>query len=504
MRNLVLAFLLSFLLQSCNVDPSMTPAEEDLYAIPLPPGPVQKTGGTIDLFPVELDDYFVNPGIGWQDGPGAFGFAGLPGTVDYALRRDISWSILNPREGVFDWSELDRQLLLAKDRGNQYSFRVYTMVGEGLGGHVMPQWVVDKGVAFYPDGQPDYSSCVYQEEWSKFIEELVRIYDGNPDVAFIDISGYGSFNEWSWQDLQTDWDEDWDSGYNTGTVSPDMFKTLDGQARRRLADMFLGGSYKGHMCRAPDGSMISTDYAYGGFQKTQLLMPFAGIAQSSQYVYSQRKDVGVRYDSLGCDGDGVFYRVEEILSEVWKTAPVAFELCNPNYLEVDDAAWLLQAARGSIVHNNNWKYGRSALEDMMKYAGYRYFPREIQVRVDGRVLDLDMNWKNLGYAPSYPKMGQIFNLTLYLLDMKGRPVYTHIFDADISSWMPFGSTPDLNGYRIEESISVPDDVPDGEYLVALAIMDARTGKSINLPMGGRDHQGYYVLFSVDIEQDVDS
>src|SRR5215203_5201570 len=114
------------------------------------------------------------------------------------------------------------------------------MVGAPFDGHMIPDWVLRKGAKLFADGEPDYSNCIYQETWARFVEQLSIRYDGNPDVAFIDISGYGNFNEWGWQNQQTEWDELWADHYSLGTAVPADFQTLDGQARKRLADMFIG------------------------------------------------------------------------------------------------------------------------------------------------------------------------------------------------------------------------------------------------------------------------
>jgi hypothetical protein len=470
------------------------------YVIPPPPGPVTVESNVVKIMPVVVNDYITNPGIGWQDGPEPYGILGFPETVTYSYRRKISWAILNPKEGIYDWSALDEQLAEAKKQGKQFSFRVYTMVGEDFDGHMIPAWVIEKGASLFPNGEPIYSNCVYQEEWGRFVDELVSRYDGNSDIAFIDISGYGNFNEWSWRDQQTDWDEEWQDNYEAGNYSAEGFTTLDGQSRRRLADMFIGGSFQGHQCRTADGQTLHVDYAYGGFQKTQLLMPYAGIVQSSQYVFSRRPDVGFRYDCLGYEGEHVFEKIKDILSEVWKTAPVVFELCRPDDVEVEDAKWLLEAAHGSIVHNNNWKYELPALEDMMRYAGYRYFLQKMEVEAEDRILGVKMVWQNLGFAPSYPKMGQNFQMYFHLLNYYGESVYSEPMAADISSWMPAtSSTESVIGYEVVQSVEISDEVEPGKYLVAVDILDQRTGKPILLAMGGRDEQGFYVMFPIEIK-----
>jgi hypothetical protein len=500
-KKIIVLSVLLMLLQSCAL-PSSFGGEGNRsdYKIPEPPGPIRQVGNSYQINPKTLDRYLINPGIGWQDGPERYGVVGFPGTIAYSDRQLISWAILNPEEGIYDWTALDRQIAQAVNRREQYSFRIYTMIGEEFGEHQVPLWVLSKGATLLENGEPDYADCVYQAEWSRFVNELINKYDGNPDIAFIDISGYGNFNEWSWQDEQTEWDEDWDSAYQAGIAAPQNFTTLDGQARRRLADIFIGGSFQGHSCRIQDGLISQIGYSYDGFQKTQLVMPYAGIVQSAQYVFLRRQDVGVRYDCLGYDGQNVFSKLEDILLEVWMTAPVVFEMCIPQNVDVEDAKWLLRETHGSVVHNNNWQYDNLVLEDMMRYAGYRYFLKEATVLVEENKLNLGMEWQNLGYSPAYPKMGQDFHLYVYLLDYEGYPVFNRRLDEDISTWMPASTLPeDQNYYNISDLLEIPSDVGSGKYLLAVSIIDDRTGGTVKLAMGGRDENGYYVLMPVDVK-----
>ncbi len=121
-----------------------------------------------------------------------------------------------------------------------------------------------------------------------FVNALVERYDGNPNIAFIDISGYGDFNEWSWVD-QTEWDFSWEEHYNQGTASKYTFNTIDGQARRRLADMFIGGEFTDTFAERISNKPRYVNYKYAGFQKSQLVLPYAGMIQATQYVFTQRR-----------------------------------------------------------------------------------------------------------------------------------------------------------------------------------------------------------------------
>jgi len=454
----------------------------------------------ITITPRMVRDYLINPGIGWQDGPEAFGIMDFPETVDYSDRRAIAWLELNPAKGIYNWSHLDAQLDEAKETGKQFSFRIYTTVGENYDGHMVPPWVLNTGARILKSGEPDFSNCVYQEAWGKFVDELIRKYDGDPNIAYIDISGYGNFNEWSWQDDQTEWDEKWATDYANGTASGTSLTTLDGQARRRLADMFIGGSFSGHACRKPDGVISYVDYSYPGFQKTQLIMPYAGIIQSSQYVYSRRQDIGFRYDCLGRDGRDLFEKIGYQINNIWMKAPIVYELCKPDQMDPEDASWLLRASHASIVHNNNWKYNRDKLEDMMVNVGYRYSLKEAKIELTGHMLEMNMIWQNVGSAPSYPLMGQKFSLYFYLLDQAGSQVLQQPIPVNIAAWMP-AIAPDIAPpeYYVISNIQIPSSLSNGTYRVGVSIVDERTAKSIQLAFSGGNVDGIYILSSINIK-----
>jgi hypothetical protein len=503
-RYLFTGIMIASLLQGCSHFYSHAGGEKDLIPNATPflaytkaPPP---TTEVLQITPLKLDTYLTNPGMGWQDDPQSVTSMNIPETVSYSDRQKIGWAKLNPAEGVYDWSSLDAQLNQAIRDGKQFSFRIYTYVGEEYGGNMVPAWVRAKGARFLPSGEPDYSSCAYQEAWGEFVDELIRVYDGNPNIAFIDISGYGNFNEWSWQGAQTEWDQQWANDYENGTPSAASFQTLDGQARRRLVDAFIGGSFDGHQCRAQNGEIILVNYSYPGFRKTQLLMPYAGILQSTQYAYSRRTDIGFRHDCLGRDGAALYDKVGFQINKIWKNAPVVYELCRPNEVDLEGAGRLLQMTHASIVHNNSSHYPQEQLEEMLSEVGYRYFLKSADLSVGGRSVDIAMEWQNTGFAPSYPRMGQDFRLYFDLVDRSGLPVFRELIPADISAWQPAAaSQTEPPGYRISHRFQIPSSVLDGTYQAGLTILDLRTGKPIHLSFEGGNKNGVYILSPITIQ-----
>lgn len=453
----------------------------------------------VTINPIPIDSYLSNPGIGWQDEFNS-SFRYLPETVVYSKRIDISWDNLNPAEGIYNWTALDDQLSFAVDSGRQYSFRVYTMVGETFGGHKIPLWVLEKGAKLMPSGEPDYSNCVYQEEWGKFVQELKNRYDGNTDIAFIDISGYGNFNEWSWRDDQTVWDKLWEQNYHDGTANASTIQTIDGQARRRLADMFIGGTFDNHMCFDENGSLKTTSYSYEGFTATQLVMPFAGISQSVQYVNLRRPDVGLRYDSLGRLDSSTFIHIDNEFSQIWRRAPIVFELSKPEEFNVNAANQQLQTSHASLVHNNDYEKGKNILQDLLSDIGYRYFLKQAKFDIElmpGGMIDFVMIWQNIGTAPNYPKMGQNFQLHVNLIDQQDNMIADYVIPENISSWYPSASV-DVPSpeYEITHVIYLPENLSSGVYSLMVSIIDIRTGKPINLAFSGNNKFGQYHLTDI--------
>ncbi len=490
--SIVLAGSFVAITQIIDLDDDSTLASQPEQAVPAVVEPL--LSNPVTARPEPLDTYLTNPGIGWQHFP-AVGEQLLPETVVYVHRSDISWNILNPEEGVYDWALLEAYIDQATAQGKQISFRVYTMRDS----HRLPQWVIDQGAALLPNGEVDYTSCVYQDAWEQFVEAMRARYDGDPRLAFIDISGYGNYNEWNWSDIQTEWDTD--------ALEPN---TLDGHARRRLADMFIGGDQWENHCRLTNGNIDSVRYDYPGFQSTQLLMPFAGIRQSIQYVVSREKNVGIRYDCLGDPQrvDGVLNAIGDEVAQVWPHAPIVYEFCGntattPRYMQA--AEEMLRITHGSIARDNIADGPRETepIQAVMQPVGYRYVLTEAiypAATAAGSTLEMVLRWQNTGYAPSYPRMGQDFALYVGLFDTADTLVLREqAVNANIAAWMParqLPGNPPTN--TIVATLDVPPQLAEGRYSLRVAIIDQRTDRPINLAIAGRDDQGWYVLGTLEV------
>lgn len=423
------------------------------------------------------DDYLANPGMGWQGSDGAE--PRFDQTVEY-VRPSGGWAALNPEEGVYDWSIVDEALEAADDRGHLLGLRIYTMRHPRVDGHKLPPWVIAAGATLIA-GEPDYSNAVYQDRWAMFVEALRARYDGDPRLAFIDVSGYGNYNEWSWEE-QTEWDDDWRSP-----------TSLDGQARRRLADLFLGGSGTVEV-RDADGDVSTVAYDYDGFRTTQLVMPYAGIRQSLWYALQRRPDVGWRFDCLGDISADRLRELGEDALQRWRQAPVVFEFCSSvDWSTVDEAVALTHPV---LVHDNDTS-DEEELPELLADVGYRYvldsaeWPRTVAPSAQ---LAVSMWWRNDGSSLAYETLGVTPVLRAALVGDDGRFVHTWTVDDSVGDWQPGSPT------LVEAQLTVPAGVASGRYDLRVAIVNERTQQPIALPMDGVADDGWFPLGALRIGQ----
>ena len=166
----------------------------------------------VTVRPADTGVALENPGMGWVFhhydnsihgygeplGPAYDGheFPGL--TVAY-LR--LAWSYLEPQEGQFNWSVVDAVAQRYIAAGKKIAFRITCYEGDDSSpyqAYATPKWVRDAGAKGYDLGkcwEPDYDDPVYLAKLDKFLAAFGARYDGNPNVAFVDVGTLGIWGE---------------------------------------------------------------------------------------------------------------------------------------------------------------------------------------------------------------------------------------------------------------------------------------------------------------------
>ena len=102
---------------------------------------------------------------------------------------------------------------------------------------------------------------------------------------------------------------------------------------------------------------------------------------------------------------------------------------------------------------------------------------------------LQMKRANVGVG----KLHHSYELRLYLLDGKGKPVLSAEAKADPRDWLP-------GEHSVSESLSIPATLKPGDYVVALALIDpSAQHRPWRLAIDAPSNEGRYEISKVNVE-----
>lgn len=367
-----------------------------------------------------------------------------PGLSAAYLR--VPWSFLEPEEGRFNWALLDTPAQRWTDKGKQIALRI--SCSESWLRWATPEWVHDagaKGYNFTPgkgvvdDGvfwEPDYNDPVFLEKLDAFLAAMALRYDGNPNVAFVDIGSYGVWGEGhTWASTQLEYDV---------------------PTRKRHVDLHLKHFKKTLLC-------LSDDFAG----------PEAPGAHHEITDYALSKGVTLRDDSICVQPPPRSYFHADMAALFWPKLPVILE--HDHYgASKSRNAWrggslVMQAIEeyhASYLSIHWWPRilldeNRELVARINRRLGYRIQLRAAQWPASARIgqpFEVGMTWANAGVAPCYPGG----HPALTLKDAEGGIVSVHADESfDVRS-LPVGPpeqagtrshklmctvAPDLHGHR---------------------------------------------------------
>ena len=375
------------------------------------PGVEQQVDGITVARPSDTGAALVNPGMGWTmhyysnvpDNYGSHLAAGdtaerFPGVSTVYLR--VPWSMVEPEEGRFNWALLDTPAQRWIAQGKKVAFRI--TCSENWLPWATPEWVKNAGArgTFYEFGNgpvdkgpcwdPDFGDAVFLEKLGRFLAAMAARYDGNTDVAFIDIGSFGL----------------WGEGHThmSSRVPDDRADELI----RRHIDLHVEHFPRTLLCISDD--IVGHDAAGDRFPLTD---------------YALSKGVTLRDDSIMVQPPPRQWYHAGLAQAFWPKLPVILE--HEHYGgSKERGAWgdgtrLLEAveeyhASYLSIHWNPWPLldeNRAVIDSINRRLGYRLQVREIRWPdrvVIGRPFRVDSAWTNAGVAPCHP--GGFMTLTI--------------------------------------------------------------------------------------------
>jgi hypothetical protein len=342
----------------------------------------------------------INPGMGWMfqhydnnirtytvDLDPSDGVEEFPGASSVYIR--LAWSYIEPEEGKFNWAIVDSAAQRWLTKGKTVAFRFSACESGKDQPYATPEWVrkagakgnqfaPGKGVA--PDGawwEPDYDDPVFLGKLDHFLAAAAARYDGNPEVAFIDVGSIGV----------------WGEGHTfSSTRIPYSFDTV-----RRHIDLHKK-HFKKTLLAAND------DFSIQG----------RGV---ETLTYARQQGLTLRDDSILVQGGAQAYHHAWMAPMFWPELPVVLE-CEHFGGSQKRGAWqdgslYLKAveeyhASYATVHwypREFLKANRELIDRINLRLGYRLqlveasFPAEVKSNSDFTV---GYVWQNAGVAPCLP------------------------------------------------------------------------------------------------------
>jgi Domain of unknown function (DUF4832)/Beta-galactosidase len=243
------------------------------------------------IIPATNNDILLNPGKGWV-------VYGMPteqtaktianASVGYTR---YNWSQIEPEEGKYNWAIIDKNLAAWKAVGKLFAFGIMNAnTSDPLYTYVTPAWVFQDGAASvkiqtYSDisGReiaqyiPVWDDPIFLHKLQDFLIALGHRYDGNPEIAYIDIRSYGNWGVQNVNDLPHS------------------------------------------VALTPAGVQTHIQLYQNAFKHTQLLIPWGSIAYKNVYINAVNHHIGIRRDGIMADTTGS----EAALA--YGKAPVVFE-----------------------------------------------------------------------------------------------------------------------------------------------------------------------------------
>lgn len=477
---------------------------------------------TTSIIPFSSND-LNRPGAGAEDWNGQ-DYADIPAQgnrqqrLDYYFR--FSWTHFEgATQGSYNWAKFDSEIQKAISKKQKFSFGIMTMMPPTIDGFNGPV-TYDNAQSLYPlylhnlmqsEGVKDWRTTgnwggndyVWVPNWNSNnylgrMEALLTAlaahinttsFNGIPYknvIGYIDIRFMGSYGEW----------------HHAGIVDPvtsypsGMKPTV--ATYKRIIDA--------HIQAFQDFQLVILFAAYDAmfFNNTQVPNEVTYYALTAK---NRRGLIGYRRDQWGSSqwndaGNYVHAYIEKntrsyngvvfntLTTERWKSAPVVGEPEN-NGENLPTLVTQIQQYHANSIGNGNYSISTSADSNMRlasKTAGYRLQIEGGQYTNTDTSVNVTLNWRNAGIAPTY----EDWNVILYLKNSVGATVaqITSVFKPRL--FLPAGAP---SAFTDTFSIGVPA----GTYTLAVKVVDPNGYRSpMPLFISGVQSDGGYNLGTLTI------
>ncbi len=349
----------------------------------------------------------------------------------------FNWSDIEIEEGKYNWTVIDNVMDEYAKENKKFSFGVKNVSSSENKEHVTPKWVFDAGakgtsqnLTFWENNKqvtqmiPDWKDEIYLNKLNNFIKALAKRYDGNENIAYIDIRSYGNWGE-----------------------------------------QHLGGLTTGEDITAEELKELYIKPYKEAFKETLLVNPWGKKEYNQTYQWAIDNGVSIRRDGIFQYSDGTecamaYGKLPTIFeytsnynwmkqNNYWSQENLLryIEIGKPSYLEFDEEMYKENENFIKMIANKIGYY--------FKFKGAEYKNKT----TTKEETEIKLNFINEGVAPLYEPC------TVYigLLNKDYKLVKKYKTDIDAHTWMPNEEKQENINLRL-------DDIEDGEYIISLGLL----------------------------------
>ena len=377
------------------------------------------------------------------------------------------WTDLEPRQGVYDFAEIDRALAETQRAGYTFGFRIMPINDQQ---RCTPDYLPRQAGGSYPD----FNAPAYMDAARRLFAALGARYAGDPRLGLLDVSLYGCWGEW-----------------HESCGAP--FEAMTAANRMKLIDL-----------------------QYAAFPHTRFLM-LTEHQDSLDYALSASRELptGVRVDCLGSASLGGARQSLDgnpLPRQRWRIAPLYLEYCSediddptsrkPDFARAaDDVTRYHASLVGDGLGNLDrfTSYGATDRLNLLRSflrSGYRYQLVDVTVPgtiTPGRAFSLTSEWANLNATYTYQRWSVRFELRA---SAALEAVWQAASELDLRE--PFADNP-AGGERrsVTDVVTVPSGVQAGTYQLCVRVVDdAGRRRPLALANVGVTSDGAYCLGAV--------
>lgn len=380
----------------------------------------------------ETDEVLINPGKGYTlQNSHSNSYDNL---IAVGYNR-YDWCDVEPEEGKYDWSKIDEDIKYYENKGKKYAFGIMCANTSSDKSFVTPEWVFNNGAkgrtieaTFWYDNStrtqtiPVWTDKVFLDKLNNFISELAKKYDGNTNIAYIDIRSYGNWGE-----------------QHTGEIGGKRITAEE------LKNLYI------------------TPYM-NNFKKTLLVNPWGDKEYNDTYKWAIENGVSIRRDGIfeysnGSECSMAYGKLPSIFeytgdyewmksSGVWSKEKLLEYIENgkPSYLQFD---------------SKMYKENKEFCEMLANKIGYYFKLKKVKYTNSvnkGEETTINLDFINEGVAPLYE------NCYVYigLLDNEGNLVQKFKTDIKPKEWKP--------NKKITEEVKIKfEDINVGKFKLAVGL-----------------------------------